>query len=113
MSELAKSSPDGPPRPRPPGAAAAPVAPVAPDAPDAPGAPDAPAAPRPGVGPPDGLAGSKKPFGLPSDATSSMLRAACPASLKPGFSPTRGSFMLGFVACAGAGRSCATPAATA
>src|SRR5579872_3406777 len=111
MSELAKSSPEGP-RPRPAGAAPPAAAPAAACAPAGGAAPRPPGAA--GVGAPDGFDGSKNPFGLPSDATSSMLRAAWPASLNPGFNPTRGSFMLGLVAGpGGAGRSCATPTATA
>ena len=37
------------------------------------------------------LFGSKKPVGLPNSATSTRCFAACPASLKPAASATRGS----------------------
>src|SRR5215472_14335346 len=61
MSELAKSSPDGP-RPRPAPGAPAPFAGGAPAGGAPPGGDAVPApAPRPGIGPPDGLDGSKKP----------------------------------------------------
>ena len=63
------------------------------------------------VGSPAGIFGSKKPGGFGRLDTSSMLRAACPASFNPGLRPTRGS-VDGTVACV-AGRSCATtPAPT-
>jgi hypothetical protein len=44
-----------------------------------------------GVSSPAGVFGSKNPSGFGRLATSSMCRAACPASRRPGFSPTRGS----------------------
>src|SRR5262249_31064939 len=66
--------------------------------------------------------GLKKPSGFGRLATSSRLRAADPASRKPAFRPTRGSFAaaaFGAVAfdavapAAGAGRSCARPSSVA
>ena len=44
-----------------------------------------------GSGNPATLAGSKKPVGLPSVATSARWLAACPASSNPAASATRGS----------------------
>jgi hypothetical protein len=49
-----------------------------------------------GIGPPAGTAGSKKPSGFGMLDTFSMPRAASPASRRPPFSPTRGSFAAGF-----------------
>src|SRR6059058_2716224 len=61
-----------------------------------------------GVGLPAGAFGSKKPSGLGRLAIRSMFFAASPASRKPAFRPTRGSFVAG-----AAGVCCAAPRATA
>ena len=64
-----------------------------------------PRPPRAAMTLPAGAFGSKKPSALGIVATSSMPFAACAASRKPAFSPTRGSFVVDV-----AGLSCAIPA---
>src|SRR5688572_9845968 len=46
----------------------------------------------PGIARPEGFFGSTKPSGRGRVDTNSMPKAATPASLYPGFNPTRGSF---------------------
>src|ERR1041384_1374294 len=46
------------------------------------------------AGVPNGNFGSKNPSGFGKLLTRSRFRAAAPASLKPGFNPTRGSAVL-------------------